>query len=222
MKIMKKHDAFLAMLIALTAIPAWPPVAGVAGAAAASSTLSSAPVQQSATARGDLAGPGPSGVHVLRTAEQWRHFQRDHRLNWPVNIDFNRNMIIAVLLGTRNSGGYTAKISDVRATDWVVEVTYSEIPPQANQAITPSLTNPYVLSLIPRSQSPVAFSRGHFGLQTIPYDEYTRQIRQISEMSYQLEDERRKNAMAQGRIRDLTDLLTRTSAQPNTERRPTN
>ena len=216
---MKKRYAFLTMLIALTAIPAWPPVAGAAGAG---STLSSMPVQQSATVRGDLAGPGPSGVHVLRTAGQWRHFQRDQRLNWPVNIDFNRNMIIAVLLGTRNSGGYTAKISDVCATDWVVEVTYSEIPPQANQALTPSLTNPYVLSVIPQSQNPVAFSRGHFGLQTIPYDEYARQIRQISEMSYQLQDERRKNAMAQGRIRDLTDLLTRTSAQPTNERRPTN
>jgi len=211
MKIMKKRYAFLTMLIAFAAILACPPVAGAAGA---SSTLSSTPVQQSATARGDLAGPGPSGVHVLRTAEQWRNFQRDHRLNWPLNIDFKRDMVIAVLLGTRNSGGYSAIISDVRATDWSVEVTYSEIPPHASQALSAALTNPYVLSVIPRSQTPVAFSRGHFGAQTIPYDEYTRQVRQISEMSYQLEDERRKNAMAQGRIRDLSDLLTRTSPQP--------
>ena len=208
---MNKRYAILTMLTALAAMTAWPPAAG---AGSASSTLSSTPVQQSATARGDLAGPGPSGVHVLRTAEQWRNFQRDHRLNWPLNIDFNRDMVIAVLLGTRNSGGYTAKISDVRATDWVVEVTYSEIPPQASQAVSAALTNPYVLSVISQSQNPVAFSHGHFGAQTIPYDEYTRQVRQISEMSYQLEDERRKNAMAQGRIRDLTDLLTRTSPQP--------
>lgn len=208
---MNKRHAILTMLTALAAMTAWPPAAG---ATSTRSTLSSTPVQQSATARGDLVGPGPSGVHVLRTAEQWRNFQRDHRLDWPVNIDFNRDMVIAVLLGTRNSGGYSAKISDVRATDWLIEVTYSEIPPQANQAVSAALTNPYVLSVIPRSQNPVAFSRGHFGAQTIPYDEYTRQVRQISEMAYQLEDERRKNAMAQGRIRDLTDLLTRTSPQP--------
>jgi len=208
---MNKRHAILTMLIALAAMTAWPPAAG---AGSASSTLSSTPIQQSATARGDLAGPGPSEVRVLRTAEQWRNFQRDHRLNWPLHINFNRDMVIAVLLGTRNSGGYSAKISDVRATDWLIEVTYSEIPPQANQAVSAALTNPYVLSVIPRSQNPVAFSRGHFGAQTIPYDEYTRQVRQISEMAYQLEDERRKNAMAQGRIRDLTDLLTRASPQP--------
>jgi len=76
------------------------------------------------------------------------------------------------------------------------------------------LTNPYVLSVIAQSPNPVAFSPGHFGAKTRPYNEDTRQVRQTSEMAYQLDDERRKNAMAQGRIRDLTDLLTRTSPQP--------
>ena len=192
------------MLIALTAAPAW----------ATSSTLSSMPIPQSTTVRGDLPGPGASGVHVLRTAGQWQTFQRDLRLNWPANIDFNRDMLIAVLLGTRNSSGYKAVISDIRATDGMVEVTYSEIPPQANQTVAQTLTNPYVLSVIAQSQNPVVFSRGHFSAQTLPYTEYTRLVRQISEMSYRLEDERRKNALAQGRIRDLTDLLTRSSAQP--------
>jgi len=137
----------------------------------------------------------------------------EQRLNWAANVDFNRDMIIAVLLGTRNSGGYKVQISDVRATDAVIEVTYAEIPPQATQAVAQSLTNPYVLSIIARTQAPVVFSQGNFGPQELSYDEYTRLIRQISEMSYQLEDERRKNAMSTGRIQDLTDLLTRSTPQ---------
>lgn len=125
-------------------------------------------------------------------------------------------MIIAVLLGTRNTAGYKVKISDIRATDWVIEVTYSEIPPQANQTISQALTNPYVLSVIAQSPAPVVFSKEHFGPHELPYTEYTRMIRQISEMSYQLEDERRKNVLSQGRIQDLTNLLTRT-APPSTQ-----
>ncbi|HEY9079354.1 protease complex subunit PrcB family protein [Magnetovibrio sp.] len=189
-------------------------IAAPAPAWASGSTLMSTPVEQSATIRGDLPGPGRPGVFALRTSDQWKAFQGEQRLNWPVAIDFNRDMVIAVMLGTRNSGGYTAKISDVRATDWVVEVTYSEIPPQATQPVIQTLTNPYVLSVIAQSQNPVVFSRGHFGMQAVPYTEYTRLIRKISELSYQLDDEQRKNAMAQGRIRDLTDLLTRSTAQP--------
>jgi len=123
-------------------------------------------------------------------------------------------MVIAVLLGTRNSGGYKVKISDVRTTDGLIEVTYDEIPPRADRMVPQSLTNPYALSIIGQSSAPVVFGKGNFSAQTIPYGEYTRLIRHISEMSYQLDDERRKNAMAQGRIRDLTDLLTRSSAQP--------
>jgi len=177
----------------------------------ATSTLKSRPIAQSSNAHGDLPGPGPNGVHAIRSVEQWREFQTAQRLNWPIAVDFNRDMIVAVLLGTRNTGGYKVHISDVRATDWMIEVTYSEIPPQANQSVNQALTNPYVLSVIAQSQAPVVFSKENFGPQELPYDEYTRMIRQSSEMSYQLEDERRKNAMAQGRIQDLTNLLTRTS-----------
>jgi len=129
-------------------------------------------------------------------------------------VDFNRDMIVAVLLGTRNTGGYKAQISDIRVTDWVVEVTYSEIPPQANQTVSQALTNPYVVSVIAQSPAPVVFSKENFGSHELPYDEYTRMTRQISEMSYQLEDERRKNAISQGRIQDLTNLLTRTAPSP--------
>lgn len=183
--------------------------------AGATSTLMSSPVPQSASAHGDLPGPGAPSVHAVRDLSAWQQFQTEQRLTWAAPIDFARDMVVAVFLGTRNTTGYTVQIANVRATDAVTEVIYTEIPPQALQTVNETLTNPYVLSVIPQSALPVVFSSGHFKATQIPYGEYTRLIRQISEMSYQLDDVRRKNAMSEGRVRDLNSLITRTAPPPS-------
>lgn len=182
--------------------------------AGATSTLTSTPTPQSASAHGDLPGPGAASVHAVRDLGAWRQFQIDQRLTWAPPIDFTRDMVVAVFLGTRNTTGYTVQIADIRTTDAVTEVIYTEIPPQALQTVTETLTNPYVLSVIPQSALPVVFSSGHFHATQMPYGEYTRLIRQISEMSYQLDDARRKNAMSEGRVRDLNSLITRSAPPP--------
>lgn len=176
----------------------------------ANSGLTSLPVAQSASVRGDLPGPGAASVHVLRDLQAWRQFQNEQRLTWAANIDFTRDMVVAVFLGTRNTTGFKVQLASIRTTDAVTEVTYAEIPPQALQTVSETPTNPYVLSVIPQSDLPVVFSAGHFEATQMPFDEYARLIRQISEMAYQLNEAQRKNAMTEGRVRDLNSLITRT------------
>ncbi|MEG3619750.1 protease complex subunit PrcB family protein [Magnetovibrio sp. PR-2] len=180
---------------------------------AAGPTNTSQTLQPTKTVEGRLNTPGTPGVYVIRTGHEWREFTHKRKLSWDADIDFNRDMIIAVFLGTHNSAGTHAKISEIRRTDWTVEVTYIEIPPDVRQMHAQVINTPYVISIIPRTDAPVVFSRGHFSTQEVPFDEYDRMMRTLSEQAYQVEDLKRKNDWANGRIQDLTGLLTATPSR---------
>ena len=184
-----------------------------ASAFAMGPTNTSQTIHPTQTAEGRLNASSTPGVHVIRTGHEWREFTHERRLSWDADIDFNRDMVLAVFLGPRNSAGYSAKISEIRQTDWTVEVTYTEIPPDVRQSHAQVINTPYVLSIIPKTNAPVVFSRGHFSTQEVPFDEYDRMMRRLSEQAYQLEDLKRKNAWANGRIQDLTGLLTTTPSR---------
>ncbi|MCW8916795.1 MAG: protease complex subunit PrcB family protein [Magnetovibrio sp.] len=171
------------------------------------------PVVARKVVHGNLSSPTKHSVHVLRTGHEWREFTNAQRINWDTNIDFNHDMVVAVFLGTRNTSGYRITLPEVRMTEWLIEVTYAEIPPDPQRNHIQALTSPYVLSILPRSEAPVVFSQGHFGTQEVPFDEYDRLVRTLSELAYQLNDERRKNEWAMGRIQDLTELMTSTTPQ---------
>lgn len=170
--------------------------------ALAASPLSANQLQHGAQAQGDLPGPGPAGIFAVRTPDQWKKFQTDMKLNWAVNIDFSRDMVIAVFLGTRNTAGYKVELAEIRAEPWHTEITYREIPPPALGMVNQMLTNPYVIAVIEQPRTPVVFSKGFFNTVQIPYGEFTRVVRQISETDYQLQDERRQKDLADGRVRD--------------------
>lgn len=171
-------------------------------------------VQRGAQAHGDLPGPGAPGVYALRTVQDWQRFQNDTGLSWAVNIDFGRDMVVAVFLGTRNTGGHQVKIEEIRLEPTHTEVVYNEVRPNPTGAVTQMLTNPYVIAVIAQSPTPVVFSRGHFTTQAVPYGEFTRMVRTLSELTYQLDDERRQKSVAQGRVRDLTELMALTGPTP--------
>ena len=182
----------------------------VSTASATGPTNTSQAIQPTQSVQGRLNTSSAPGVHVIRTGHEWREFTNERQLSWDHELDFNRDMVVAVFLGTRNSAGYIAKISEIRRTDWTVEVTYIEIPPDVRQMHAQVINTPYALSLIPKTNAPVLFSRGHFSTQEVPFDEYDRMMRMLSEQAYQVEDLKRKNNWANGRIQDLTGLLTTT------------
>lgn len=170
--------------------------------------------QTALQAQGDLPGPGDGGVYAIRTSADWQTFQQERGLTWAINIDFNRDMVIAVFLGTRNSAGYKIELAEIRAEPWHAEVTYREIPPSATTPVAQMLTNPYILKVIGQSQTPVVFSKGFFSTVHIPYGEFSRLVHHMSETDYRLQDERRLKELAEGRVRDLSELLTRNGPHP--------
>jgi hypothetical protein len=82
----------------------------------------------------------------------------DQRPTIP-EVDFNKNYVAAVFMGTRNTGGYSINVDKVirRTNDLTVSVY--ETSPGKSCVVTESITYPYEIAKIPKIDKPVKFIR---------------------------------------------------------------
>lgn len=71
-------------------------------------------------------------------------------------IDFDKQMVVAVFMGRKMSGGYGIKIVKVEETDKLI-VTVKESAPQKGAMVTMALTSPYHVLVISKSDKKVEF-----------------------------------------------------------------
>jgi len=97
---------------------------------------------------------------VIKTEDQWREvWEKMHRLRLPTperpKIDFEREMVVAVFMGQRKTGGYEIEITEIeeRKGEIIVEVEEKEPPPESIRAM--ALTQPYHIVVIKKSSFPV-------------------------------------------------------------------
>lgn len=115
----------------------------------------SSPLSQSAITSKRLA--------TVRTDEEWRALWTEH-VGGAINqrpvpqVDFSRNMVIGVFLGSRSACD-SLFIDAVRKKDDPsrIEVTYRESIPPAGTPCIAMLVNPAVLITVPQSSLPVEF-----------------------------------------------------------------
>jgi len=70
-------------------------------------------------------------------------------------VDFTRQMLIAVALGTRPSGGFAVKVRSIATRGDRLEVSVAESCPGAGAMVTMSLTSPVEVVRLPRlTQTP--------------------------------------------------------------------
>jgi hypothetical protein len=74
-------------------------------------------------------------------------------------INFEKEMVVAVLSGEKPSGGYVVKIESITEDDCQILVNYSEKTPKPGSAVTMALTYPYDMALIPKTKKPVLFKK---------------------------------------------------------------
>lgn len=72
-------------------------------------------------------------------------------------VDFDNEMIIAVFLGTMNTGGYSVAITSVTDTGNELLVAYTRTAPGAGCMVTMALTQPHHIIKLPTSSKPVIF-----------------------------------------------------------------
>ena len=101
---------------------------------------------------------------VVRDLAEWRAFCADDVLGddesaWSLvkSVDWSRNMVIAVNLGSRPSGGYAVAIDRVmrKGSHWIVHARETRPAPGSLQ--TAMLTSPFDCVATPRFEGKVEF-----------------------------------------------------------------
>ena len=71
--------------------------------------------------------------------------------NELLNIDFSKNNICILLLGQRNTGGYSIEVESLKFVKKVLYIKTKEIGPAKGEIVTMALTNPYCIVVIPKT-----------------------------------------------------------------------
>ena len=95
--------------------------------------------------------------NVITTQEEWMNFWESVSPNdGPVpQIDFDKKMVIAVLMGQKSTGGYSIEITNVIEQENDVIVKIKEISPGPNCGADAVLTSPYHIIEVSKSVMPV-------------------------------------------------------------------
>jgi hypothetical protein len=119
------------------------------------STIGSGGVQTEPLADGAYADIKEGTRTVLRSEEAYADFWARLHANRssvpePPTVDFDEQVVVAVVLGERRSGGYTVEIDDVSGTSSGdrLQVSYTETVPGENCVVTLALTSPWVLATV--------------------------------------------------------------------------
>jgi hypothetical protein len=98
---------------------------------------------------------------TARTAEEWDALWKEHggSVVRPA-VDFNKEVIAAVFLGTRPSAGYRVQIVRARQDGATLVVSYTETRPAPGTLAAQVLTSPYQIVAIPKgTTTDVKFER---------------------------------------------------------------
>lgn len=114
-------------------------------------------------AQGSASGIEDAREMVITDQSEWESFWSELNANvQPVpdlpEIDFSREMVIAVTLGMRSTTGYSVNITGVDEEEDSITVTYLEMQPPWDAIVGQALTQPYHVIKIQKSDKPVEFS----------------------------------------------------------------
>lgn len=88
---------------------------------------------------------------VIRTQAEWAALWKAHgQPEPPVAVDFSREMVAAVFLGTRATGGYSVQIVGTRRSGDALVIEYTEQQPDRDAILTQALTTPFHIVKLPR------------------------------------------------------------------------
>jgi hypothetical protein len=104
------------------------------------------------------------GTSVIRDAAEWESvWARITARSMPKTpapaIDFSKEMVVFVALGSRSSGGYAAEVVHVVATNDGIGVDYVATSPGENCLTIGAFTQPIDLVIVRRVEGSAAFKR---------------------------------------------------------------
>jgi hypothetical protein len=97
---------------------------------------------------------------VARTAAEWDALWRRHAAGRPVpSVDFSRDMVVGVFLGSRPTSGFGVQITAVDRVADALVVKWAEQSPGPDQMAAQVMTAPSHIVTVARHTGPVRFEQ---------------------------------------------------------------
>jgi hypothetical protein len=110
--------------------------------------------------KGEQSNMDDSRQAVVRSPEEWQALWRLHAPDRPQPaVDFSREMVAAVFLGTRPTAGFSIEILDWREESGALVVRYRETRPAKGLLTAQVITSAYAIVALPRRDGAVRFER---------------------------------------------------------------
>ena len=95
---------------------------------------------------------------VIKNDKDWEKLKAKLNIRHKdPEIDFKKNMLIAVFMGQRNSGGYSIRITEINEDKKSLTVKMLRSSPRPNGATLAVITSPYHMVLVKKSDKEVIF-----------------------------------------------------------------
>ena len=134
----------------------------IAAAAALAAILMTVPVLEMPKTldKGDQSNVDSARQVTARTAAEWNTLWQQHSPDrkQPV-VDFSKEMVVGVFMGSRPSAGYTISILSTIQKDGKTLVQYQETMPARGTMTAQIITSPYHLIAVPKAAGEVAFEK---------------------------------------------------------------
>ena len=110
--------------------------------------------------RGVQSEVGAARRVTVRDREAWTALWRAHGSSRPLpDVDFSREMVVGVFLGSRPTAGFAVEIVGYREAGNDVVVQYRETSPAPDAITAQVIVSPYHLVAIPRRTGNVTFEQ---------------------------------------------------------------
>ena len=126
----------------------------------ASGTASAQSIPVRVIEKGDQSNIDSTRQAVARSEAEWRALWKQHNFDRPApKVDFSKEMVVAVFMGSRPSAGFSTEIVAVEPKADGLVVRYKETPPGADRMTAQILTFPYFMAAVPKKAGQVTFEK---------------------------------------------------------------
>ena len=109
-------------------------------------------------AKGDASEQQLAKQVTVRTAAEWKALWKDHAPTEKMPaVDFTKDMVVGIFLGTKPSAGHEVEIVGVRTEGKDLIVEYVQKQPAPGTMAAQILTEPYHLVAVPKHAGTVRF-----------------------------------------------------------------
>ena len=122
--------------------------------------LQTAPPPLRTVGKGPMSAIDQPRQVTVRSAPEWGALWKENGAQAPLPpVDFSREMVVGVFVGTRPTAGYGVEIVRAIGNSSTLVVEYVETAPSRDTITAQVLTAPYHLAAIPKRDGTVTFKK---------------------------------------------------------------